>query len=82
MTHKKPLESNSLLMLYAQIMHKHEFICFYEMHSHRNIQTFPKLPFPRRDKKLKSKNRITSWWMMSGCWTDTWCPSASEKFYT
>jgi len=62
------LHKLSLLSLYAQWQAK--------------TQTFPKLPFPRRDRKLKSENRMTSWWMTSGCSIDTRrCLSSRETDY-
>jgi len=44
----------------------------------QKIPTFPKLPFPSRERKLKSENRMTSWRMILDSWMETRCFSSSE----
>jgi len=34
---------------------------YYSTYTGECILTFPKLPFPRRDRRLKSVKRMTSW---------------------
>jgi len=73
--HETPFSYKNALCTFTAILFS---VQYYYMYASEYILTFPKLPFPRRDRKLKSEKRMTSWWMTSGFSTEMRCFSSRE----